>query len=108
MFYELYISPFIFTISLLERGLRLEADNFSITLSRRYGAFSLFAFSNAFVGSSFVSSVQYAGVPGCCLHESLKEPLSTVSKPSWFTSKKLGLMQQSFYRTKGGSSIGVE
>jgi len=76
LFYELYISLFIFTISLFARGVKLEADNFSITLSRRNGAFSLFAFSNAFVSSSFISSVQYAGVPGCCLHESLKEPLS--------------------------------
>ncbi|MDQ0880921.1 hypothetical protein QFZ73_001932 [Peribacillus sp. V2I11] len=52
--------------------MKLEADNFSITLSRRNGDFSLFAFSNAFVSSSFVSSVQYPEVPGCCLHESLK------------------------------------
>ena len=80
MFDELYIFLFIFTLSLLESGLRLEADNFSITLSRRNAAFSLFAFSNA-----FVSAVQYAGVPGCCLHESLQGQLSTVSKPSWFT-----------------------
>lgn len=53
----------------------IAADSFSITLSRWNGAFSLFAFFNAAVSSSVVSSVQYAGVPGCCRHESLKDPL---------------------------------
>ena len=54
--------------------------------SRRRAERALSARASASISSSLVRSVVYAGVPGCCRHESARTPASSASNPVCSTS----------------------
>jgi len=59
------------------------------------GARALMADASEKRSCSTVSSVQYAGVPGCCRHESVRPPASTASKPASSTNSKATRLKHS-------------